>query len=97
MHVTRRMLLAGATATAASALAQPARAQQWPTRAVNVAVPYSAGGTTDLFGRIFAQAMQEKYGKPFVVENRAGAGGTVGAAFAAEPRPMMARRCSSAR
>jgi tripartite-type tricarboxylate transporter receptor subunit TctC len=47
-------------------------------------VPFTAGGTTDMFGRIFAQAMQAKYGQPFIVENKAGAGGTVGAASVAQ-------------
>ena len=84
MQIDRRSLMAGATA---STLALPALAQAWPGRTVSVAVPYTAGGTTDLFGRIFAQAMLENYGKPFVVENRAGAGGTVGAAFAAKAPP----------
>ena len=60
-----------------------ASAQDWPQRQVTIVVPFAAGGTTDMFGRIFAQAMQEKYGKPFVVENKAGAGGTVGAASVA--------------
>jgi tripartite-type tricarboxylate transporter receptor subunit TctC len=62
-----------------------ARAQDnWPQRQVLVVVPFTAGGTTDMFGRIFAQAMQQKYGVPFIVENRAGAGGTVGAAGVAK-------------
>jgi tripartite-type tricarboxylate transporter receptor subunit TctC len=79
----RRLVLAGLVA---SALGGPAVAQgqDWPVRPVTVIVPFTAGGTTDLFARIFASAMQEKYGKPFVVENRAGAGGTVGATFAAK-------------
>jgi tripartite-type tricarboxylate transporter receptor subunit TctC len=55
----------------------------WPQRQVTVIVPFSAGGTTDMFARIFAQAMQAKYGTPFVVENRAGAGGNLGAAMVA--------------
>ena len=42
-------------------------------------VPFSAGGTTDMFARILAQGLQQKYGTPFVVENRAGAGGNIGA------------------
>ena len=83
MKLDRRTLLAGMGA----ALAAPALAQEWPARTVTVIVPYTAGGTTDLFGRIFAQAMQDKYGKPFVVENRAGAGGTVGAGAAAKAAP----------
>jgi tripartite-type tricarboxylate transporter receptor subunit TctC len=78
----RTFLLAGA----ALLLAGPALSQSsgpWPQRQVTIVVPFTAGGTTDMFGRIFAQAMQEKYGKPFVVENKAGAGGTVGAAAVA--------------
>jgi tripartite-type tricarboxylate transporter receptor subunit TctC len=63
----------------------PGEAQDnWPQRQVLVVVPFTAGGTTDMFGRIFAQAMQQKYNVPFIVENRAGAGGTVGAAAAAK-------------
>ena len=61
----------------------PASSQQWPERQVTIIVPFSAGGTTDIIARMVAQHMQEKFGKPFVVENRAGAGGTLGAAAAA--------------
>ena len=61
-----------------------AGAQDWPARATTIVVPFTAGGTTDLFARIFAQAMQEKYVKPFLVENKAGAGGTVGASSVAK-------------
>jgi tripartite-type tricarboxylate transporter receptor subunit TctC len=46
-------------------------------------VPFTAGGTTDMFARILAQGLQQKFGTPFVVENRAGAGGNVGAAMVA--------------
>ena len=71
-------------ALAAFAFAAPAaRAQDWPQRQVTIVVPFSAGGTTDMFGRILAQGLQQKYGTPFIVENRAGAGGNVGAAMAA--------------
>jgi tripartite-type tricarboxylate transporter receptor subunit TctC len=63
----------------------PAQAQEsWPQRQVTIVVPFSAGGTTDMFGRIFAQAMQAKYGTPFIVENRAGAAGNTGAAAVAK-------------
>ena len=71
-------VLAGAALTCI-----PARAQEWPARQVTIIVPFTAGGTTDLFARIFANAMQAKYGQPFVVENKGGAGGTIGAAAAA--------------
>ncbi|RXF74138.1 Bug family tripartite tricarboxylate transporter substrate binding protein [Hansschlegelia zhihuaiae] len=74
-----------ALAAAALFAAAPAKAEtDWPKRDVSVVVPFSAGGTTVMFARIFTNDMQAKYGKPFVVENKTGAGGTVGAAFAAK-------------
>ncbi len=60
-------------------LAGSARSQEWPQRQVTIVVPFTAGGTTDLFGRMLAQGLQQKYGTPFIVENRAGAGGNLGA------------------
>jgi tripartite-type tricarboxylate transporter receptor subunit TctC len=72
-----------AVALAAFALAGPAQSQDWPQRQVTIVVPFTAGGTTDMFGRILAQGLQQKYGTPFVVDNRAGAGGNVGAAAVA--------------
>ena len=80
----------GVVGAGAATLLMPsgvARAEDWPARPVTIVVPFTAGGTTDLFGRIFAQAMQEKYGKPFLVENKAGAGGTVGASAVAKAPP----------
>ena len=70
-----------------SALSVPAGAQSWPEKQVNFIVPFSAGGTTDLFGRLLANHMQAKFGKPFIVENRAGAGGNLGAAAVAKAAP----------
>jgi tripartite-type tricarboxylate transporter receptor subunit TctC len=58
----------------------------WPARTVTVVVPFGAGGTTDLFGRMLTQGLQAKYGTPFVVENRAGAGGNIGAAAVARAK-----------
>ena len=69
------------------ALSAPAAAQGWPEKQVNFIVPFSAGGTTDLFGRLLAQHMQQKFGKPFIVENRAGAGGNLGAGMVAKAAP----------
>jgi tripartite-type tricarboxylate transporter receptor subunit TctC len=79
--LVRRTLLA---AMAAATVIGGAAAQDWPTRQVTIVVPFAAGGTTDLFARIFANAMQAKYNQPFVVENKGGAGGTIGAAAAAK-------------
>jgi tripartite-type tricarboxylate transporter receptor subunit TctC len=73
-----------AAALSAFAFAAPAaRAQDWPQRQVTIVVPFTAGGTTDMFARILAQGLQQKFGTPFVVENRPGAGGNVGAATVA--------------
>ncbi len=82
-----RSILAAALA-AIAALAGPALAQDnWPQKQVTVVVPFTAGGTTDMFARILAQHMQAKFGPAFVVENRAGAGGNVGTAAVARAAP----------
>ena len=70
-------------AFAAITLATPAQSLGWPQRQVTVVVPFTAGGTTDMFARMLAQGLQQKYGSPFIVDNRPGAGGNVGAAAAA--------------
>jgi tripartite-type tricarboxylate transporter receptor subunit TctC len=59
----------------------------WPQRQVTVIVPFGAGGTTDVFARIIAERLQQKYGRPFVVENRPGAGGNIGTGIVARSEP----------
>jgi tripartite-type tricarboxylate transporter receptor subunit TctC len=76
-------VLVSAAAVAVIAFATPAQAQDWPRRQVTIVVPFTAGGTTDMFARMLAQGLQQKYGSPFVVDNRPGAGGNVGAAAVA--------------
>ncbi len=78
------------TAALAAAGAMPGRAraeEEWPQRQVTVVVPFSAGGSADLIGRILAQHLQTKFGAPFVVENRGGAGGSIGTAVVAKAAP----------
>ena len=70
-----------ALGTASSAYAD------YPTRAVTVVVPYPAGGTTDVLGRIVAEQLSKRLGQPFVVENRPGGGGSVGMAAVAQMEP----------
>lgn len=65
----------------------PASAQTYPDRAVKVIVPFPAGGTIDVVGRLVAQRMAQALGQPFVIENRAGAGGAIGAEAAAKSAP----------
>src|SRR5262249_36003151 len=55
-----------------------AAAQDWPQRPVRVIVPFGPCGGADIIGRIVAQSLQEKFGQPVVIENRPGAGGTLG-------------------
>ena len=83
----RRHILALPLAGAASSLARPAGAQSWPARPVRLVVPYPAGQATDIFGRRFAEFYQRRLGQPFVVENRAGAGGNIGSALVAHAEP----------
>ncbi len=59
----------------------------WPERPVKLIVPFPAGGAADVVGRIFAKLFSEKLGQPFVVENRAGANGNLGAASVATAPP----------
>ena len=59
----------------------------WPNRAVRVVVPFPPGGNTDVVARLLAPRLAEEYGQPFVVDNRGGAGGTVGAEAVARAAP----------
>ncbi|MGE0074073.1 MAG: tripartite tricarboxylate transporter substrate binding protein [Sphaerochaetaceae bacterium] len=71
-------LVGGLLFSAGGSEAQTAtKAINWPTKPIQLIVPYNPGGDTDIFGRVVAQAVQEVLGKPVVVVNVAGAGGTV--------------------
>jgi tripartite-type tricarboxylate transporter receptor subunit TctC len=72
---------------AAASLTSPLQAQEWPSRTVTIVVPFTAGGTTDMFARILGQTLQIKTGSAFVVENKAGAGGNLGTAQVAKAAP----------
>lgn len=65
----------------------PLQAQEWPAQTVTVIVPFAAGSTPDSLARIVADGLQQRLGKPFVVENRAGASGNTGTAAVAKAAP----------
>jgi len=68
-------------------LAAGAACAQWPTRPVKLIVPSSAGGGTDFYARVLAQALGDALGQPFVVENLPGGSGNIGAVTAARSAP----------
>jgi len=74
-------------ASTAAALAGPLHAADWPTRSVTVVVPFGAGGNSDMMARLAAQHLTSKLGQTFVVENRPGAGGAIGAKAVAGAAP----------
>ena len=84
---TRRLLLAGAAATLASLPLGTAWAQAWPAKPVNIVVPFPAGGGTDAFARPLFAVMAKNAGKQFIIDNKGGAGGTLGAGIAARAAP----------
>jgi tripartite-type tricarboxylate transporter receptor subunit TctC len=76
-QISRRQAL---LAAAALTLALPVAAQStWPTRPVKIVVPFAPGGTTDILARAMAPELSRAFGQSFIVENRAGAGGNLGA------------------
>jgi len=80
----RRTVLGGLAAT----LAAPAIAQApWPNRPVKLIVPYAPGGATDTLARPWADKLTQAFGQPFVIENRGGASGMIGAEAAARSAP----------
>ncbi|MBV9078875.1 MAG: tripartite tricarboxylate transporter substrate binding protein [Methylobacteriaceae bacterium] len=69
------------------AAASGASAQGFPTRPVKIVVPYTAGGTTDIFARLIGERMGQSLGQQFIIENRPGAGGNIGADAVAKAEP----------
>lgn len=82
-RIARRSLLIAGAAMAA----RPAVAQAWPSKPVRIIVPFGPGGPADIYGRILAQELGDALKQQFVVENKAGAGGTIGADIVAKAAP----------
>jgi tripartite-type tricarboxylate transporter receptor subunit TctC len=83
----RGLLLAPALLAAPGLIASAAAQGAWPARPVRLVVPFAAGGATDISSRIVAQKLSELLGQPMVIENRPGAGGTVGVDNVAKSAP----------
>jgi tripartite-type tricarboxylate transporter receptor subunit TctC len=83
----RRVLSAAAGFSATAALPRLGQAADWrPTETVRLIVPAAAGGSTDVMGRLLAQHLQAAWGQSAIVENRSGAGGTIGTAEVARQK-----------
>lgn len=82
--LTRRLLL---TAAAAPALVPSARAEAWPAKPLRIIVPFPAGQSTDILARVTAEQLGKALGQQVIVENRPGAGGSIGADVAAKAAP----------
>ncbi|HXL14305.1 MAG TPA: tripartite tricarboxylate transporter substrate binding protein [Bradyrhizobium sp.] len=76
-----------ALALAAASLANPCLAQEYPTRAIKIIVPFGAGGPADVAARLIGNTLQDGFGQPIVIENRPGAGGVIGTVEAAKAAP----------
>src|SRR5262245_60582992 len=92
MSMTRRAFIAVSAAVSASLLVmltgvENAPAQTYPARPVTLVVPLAPGGSTDVIGRIMAEGMRAVLGQPVIVENTAGAGGTIGVGRVARAAP----------
>ena len=83
MQATKITAMAVAFATMSSA----GFAQNYPTRAITLLVPFAAGGATDTVARVTAQSMSKLLGQPIIIENALGAGGTIAATRASRAEP----------
>ncbi|MGZ5164303.1 MAG: Bug family tripartite tricarboxylate transporter substrate binding protein [Burkholderiales bacterium] len=80
-------LAIGTVAALASGASNDAAAQKYPEKMVRIVTPFAPGGGTDIFGRLIAQRLSETQGQQFIVENRPGAGSTLGTEFVAKSPP----------
>jgi tripartite-type tricarboxylate transporter receptor subunit TctC len=84
----RRRVTAAAVAAAFAALAAPAPAQdKWPSKPITYVVPFPTGGTTDILARLIGQRLGAALGTTVVVENKPGAGGSIGSEYASRAAP----------
>ena len=88
MNIARRRFLQLSTLAAAlPATSRLARADAYPSHPVHIVLGFPPGGSSDVIGRLMAQALAEKLGKPFVFDNKPGAGGNIGTEWVAKAAP----------
>jgi tripartite-type tricarboxylate transporter receptor subunit TctC len=83
----RRSIRWSVAALAALAFAAPAASQAWPTKPITMVVVFAPGGTVDIVGRSVANLLTQQLGQQVIVDNKAGAGGTIGATAVARAKP----------
>jgi len=82
--MSKRLCAAGGLLLSLALVSGAARAQDYPSGPLRIVVPFQAGGSTDMVARTLAQKLKDRFNQPVVVENRAGANGTIGAALVAK-------------
>ena len=87
MRISKLVRFAFGTALIAAAAALPVAAQEYPAKPITLLVPFPPGGPTDTSARLFGKVMSEQLGQPVVVDNRAGAGGTIGTSAVTRAQP----------
>src|SRR6202140_1518731 len=88
MQLARRQFLhLAAGAAALPAVSHFARAQTYPSRPVHIVVGFAAGSAFDILARLIGQSLSERLSQPFVIDNRPGAGGTIGTESVVRARP----------
>ncbi len=87
IHTLTRRRLVQAAALAVAMAGSSAMAQAWPNKPISLIVPFPAGGTTDVLARALGEKLAQSLGQPVIVENKPGAGATLGADFVAKSKP----------
>ena len=87
IHTLTRRRMVQAIALTLAVSGGSAMAQAWPAKPITLIVPFPAGGTTDVLARALGEKLQQSLGQPVIVENKPGAGATLGADYVAKSKP----------